>query len=78
MGQRKLETSYGKRPIILMLCLDSTLIMWLKVVLRTGKYTTDVASFLCCGVTALGWCRAHRLRLTRGVADKFQFLVDTL
>jgi hypothetical protein len=36
-GQRMLKSFLGRRPTILMLCLDNTLLIWLQVVPTKGK-----------------------------------------
>jgi len=41
MGQRKLETFLGGRLTVSMLCLVSTLLMWLKIGAIEGKKSTD-------------------------------------
>jgi len=51
MGRRNLVTFLGGRPTVLMLCLVSTLLMWLKVDTSKGKKATDVGSFV--GVSSM-------------------------
>jgi hypothetical protein len=57
-GHRKWESFLGRRPTVLMLCLASTLMMWLMVVLMKGKNATELWSSLCGGVTFVGGQRA--------------------
>jgi len=60
-GQRKLPF-LGKRHVVLMLCLDSTLLMWFKVGPTKGKKAIDIGSSL--GISsASGGLRLQRISL---------------
>jgi hypothetical protein len=58
MGQRKLATFLGRRPTVLMLCFDSTLLKQLKVGPKEGKKSTNIR--FCLGTSSLsGALRAN-------------------
>jgi len=48
-------TFIGGKPIVLMLCFDSILLMWLKVGLTKGKKATDFGSSLSTCIYSIRW-----------------------
>jgi hypothetical protein len=61
MGWRKLESFLGRCPIVFMLCLVRTLLMWLKVELTEGKNVTKVWFSLRGGRTVVGRLSTWRI-----------------
>jgi hypothetical protein len=59
-GQRKLGIFFGGRPTDFMLCLDSSLLMQLKVVLTWGRKVTETG-FSGAGATLAGGLRARQI-----------------
>jgi hypothetical protein len=57
----KKNSFFSRRPTVLMLCLDSTLLMWLKVSPTNSKNATEAGSYLHCGGALIGRLRAWKI-----------------